>query len=77
MPVTPAQFDAFGEPVEYAEPRLPSEQGQASRWLTRAGAGLFWALLVAIVAARAAFFNPDFAASFAEFASAIRTVFGA
>jgi len=69
------QYDAFGEPVDYVEPRVPAG-GQGSRWMLRAGTGLFWSLVAVIVAARAAFFNPDFAASFAQMATAIRSVFG-
>jgi hypothetical protein len=72
-----AHYDAFGEPVDYAEPRVPASQGQGSRWMLRAGVGLFWSLVVIIVAARAAYFNPDFASSFGQIASAIRTIFGA
>jgi hypothetical protein len=73
-----AQFDAFGEPVEYAEPPASaSEHSEASRWMLRAGTGLFWSLVVIIVAARATFFDPDFAGSFAHVATAIKAIFGA
>jgi len=49
-----AKFDPFGEPVAIADvaPTL------ASRWLTRAGAGIFWALVITIVMARAIYFEP-------------------
>lgn len=49
------RFDPFGEPVAMADSRAP---GRGSRLLTRAGAGLFWALVVIIVAARAIYFQP-------------------
>jgi hypothetical protein len=51
-------------------------QGHASRRTTRIGIGIFWSLLALIVVARAAFFNPDFAGSFARVATAIKTTFG-
>lgn len=69
-----AQFDPYGEPVAYTEPKA-SVPG--SRFMLRAGTGLFWSLVVVIVAARAAYFNPDFAASFGQIASAIKSIFGA
>lgn len=49
------RFDPFGEPVAMADSHAP---GRASRWLTRAGAGLFWVLVMIIVAARAIYFEP-------------------
>jgi hypothetical protein len=53
--VEPSKFDLFGEPVAVID---AAEQAGASRWLTRTGAGLFWALVIAIVAARAVYFEP-------------------
>ena len=50
-----SKFDPFGEPVAMAD---AVEAVPASRWLTRAGAGLFWTLVIAIVAARAVYFEP-------------------
>ncbi len=44
--VEPSKFDPFGEPVAIAE---TAEQARA---------GLFWALVIAIVAARAVYFEP-------------------
>ncbi len=49
------KFDPFGEPVAMAESVAPA---RASRWLMRAGASLFWTLVVIIVAARAIYFEP-------------------
>jgi hypothetical protein len=77
MTVQKVQFDAFGETLELMEPRVSASQGHASRFITRAGICAFWSLLVVIVVARAAFFNPDFATSFAQVATVIKTVFGA
>jgi hypothetical protein len=53
--VEPSKFDPFGEPVTMAD---AAELGRASRWLSRTGAGVFWALVIVIVAARAVYFEP-------------------
>ncbi len=53
--VEPSKFDPFGEQVAMAD---AAEGAPASRWLARTGAGLFWALVIAIVAARAIYFEP-------------------
>jgi hypothetical protein len=53
--VEPSKFDPFGEQVAMADTAEPQF---ASRWLTRSGAGLFWTLVIAIVAARAVYFEP-------------------
>ncbi|WP_036048821.1 hypothetical protein [Bradyrhizobium sp. Tv2a-2] len=53
--VEPSKFDPFGEPVTMAD---TAESARASRWLTRTGASVFWALVIAIVAARAVYFEP-------------------
>lgn len=60
------EFDGFGEPIP--ESRIVKSQalpvaphGSVSRWMVRAGTGIFWTLVVVIVAARAAYFNPGFA----------------
>jgi hypothetical protein len=50
-----ATFDPFGEQVIMTERATPA---RGSRWLKRAGAGLFWALVIVIVAARAIYFQP-------------------
>ncbi|GJD68390.1 hypothetical protein [Methylobacterium gnaphalii] len=74
----PIQFDPFGEPValDADQPRSST----ASRIALRSGVGLFWAMVVVIVAARAAYFDPDFAEKFGSVASLIghlKTVVGA
>ncbi len=51
MPVN--QYDAFGEP---AAQQLRDVTG-GSRLVQRAGVGMFWGLVVAIVATRAAYFS--------------------
>jgi hypothetical protein len=53
-PVVSAKFDPFGEPVAMAD----SPSSQRSSWLMRAGTGLFWSLVLAIVLARAIWFDP-------------------
>jgi len=53
--VETSKFDPFGEPVAIAD---TAEPVAASRWLARTGAGVFWALVIAIVAARAIYFEP-------------------
>jgi len=53
--VEPSKFDPFGEPVAMT---AAIEPAPASRWLARTGAGLFWTLVIAIVAARAVYFEP-------------------
>jgi hypothetical protein len=52
-----ATFDPFGEQVVMTERTQPV---RGSRWLKRAGAGLFWTLVIVIVAARAIYFEPGF-----------------
>lgn len=49
-------FDPFGEPVPATAPSLAPDR--ASKWLKSAGTGLFWTLVVAIVLARAVYFEP-------------------
>ena len=53
--IEPSKFDPFGEQVAIAD---AAEPARASRWLTRTGASLFWALVIAIVTARAIYFEP-------------------
>ncbi|MBB2961359.1 hypothetical protein [Methylobacterium sp. R2-1] len=72
----PVQFDSFGEPI--AQPLC--DEPVASRIALRTGVGLFWALVVVIVAARAAYFHPDLAERFGSVATVIdqlRAVVGA
>ena len=70
------QFEPFGEPVDEAvahDPRsgwMPNaEKRTASRIVLRSGVGLFWMLVIGIVAARAAYFDPDFAEKFGSIAA--------
>lgn len=61
----PVQYDSFGEPIAQAI----SEDHPVSRIAMRSGIGLFWAAVVVIVGARAAYFNPAFAETLASVAS--------
>ena len=59
--MTNTEFDAFGEPMLRSQ-ALPTEpQSRLSRAMVRTGTGIFWALVVAIVAARVVWFEPAFA----------------
>ena len=49
-------FDPFGEPVPTAEPSAGSRR--AAKWLKSGGTGIFWMLVMAIVLARAVYFEP-------------------
>jgi hypothetical protein len=63
------QFDAFGEPITqdlHAVAEPANCTGAASRIALKAGIGVFWMLVVVIVAARAAFFDPNFAEHFSS-----------
>ena len=74
----PVQFDPFGEPVALGAEQ--ATRSSASRIVLRSGVGLFWAMVVAIVAARAVYFDPDLAEKFGDFASLLshlRTIAGA
>lgn len=61
----PVQYDSFGEPIAQAS----SEDHAVSRIAIRSGVGLFWVIVIVIVAARAAYFNPAFAETFTSVAS--------
>jgi hypothetical protein len=50
-------FDPFGEPVPAVDNSIASTR--ASTWLKTAGTSVFWGLVVAIVLARAVYFDPD------------------
>lgn len=56
-----AQFEPFGEPVAHRPWDAPVRAGRADpgRLLRRSGVGMFWALVVGVVAARAVYFDPD------------------
>ncbi|KQO91199.1 hypothetical protein ASF32_22935 [Methylobacterium sp. Leaf91] len=74
----PIQFDPYGEPV--AQGCDQDRPGAASRIALRSGTGLFWAMVVVIVAARAVYFDPDFAEKFGTVASLVshlKTIVGA
>jgi hypothetical protein len=61
------RFEPFGEQLVSATDTQP--QSRASKLLLRAGTGLFWSLVAAIVLARAAFFEPGVYDSFNHVAS--------
>lgn len=72
----PVQYDSFGEPI--AQP--VREERVVSRIALRTGVGLFWTLVVVIVAARAAYFHPHLAEQFGHVAALLdrlRAVLGA
>lgn len=60
-------FEPFGEQLVSATD--PQPRSRASKWLLRAGTGLFWSLVAAIVLARAAFFQPGVYDSFSHVAA--------
>lgn len=73
--MSPVQFDSFGEPILPASDKEPT----AARVALHSGVGLFWAMVVAIVAARAAYFDPalnEKVASVASLFGHLRTVVG-
>jgi hypothetical protein len=55
-------FEPFGEELVSETDTQP--RSRASKYLLRAGTGLFWSLVAAIVLARAAFFQPGIYDSF-------------
>ncbi|MDR7039663.1 hypothetical protein J2X36_004440 [Methylobacterium sp. BE186] len=69
-----SEFDPYGEPIaqDLREGRPTARPGSLSRGVLRVGVGLFWILVIGIVAARVAFFDPDVAAKFGSL-SAITT----
>jgi hypothetical protein len=67
------KFEPFGE-------RLTQDDGlrqddRASRWLLRVGSAVFWSLVVAIVLARAVYFDPSVFAGFDRVAGLARSIF--
>lgn len=60
-------FEPFGEQLVSGTDTQP--RSRASKLLLRAGTGLFWSLVAAIVLARAAFFQPGVYDSFSHVAS--------
>jgi hypothetical protein len=67
------EFDAFGEPMLRSQALPTQPHGAVSRWMVRAGTGIFWSLVLVIVAARAAWFHPGFADKIAELTDAARS----
>ncbi len=68
------KFEPFGErlaPHDGAE-----RAGGASKWLLWAGSAVFWSLAIAVVVARAAFFDPRVFAGFDHIAALTRGVTG-
>lgn len=66
-----AQFEPFGELVAHRSWDVPARVGRADpgRLLRRSGVGVFWALVVGVVAARAVYFNPDLLGKLGEVAA--------
>ncbi|MET4385610.1 hypothetical protein ABIB73_001345 [Bradyrhizobium sp. F1.4.3] len=67
------RFEPFGEQLVSATDTQP--QSRASKLLLRAGTGLFWSLVAAIVFARAAFFEPGVYDGFSHVASLAKNLF--
>jgi hypothetical protein len=65
-------FEPFGEPLVSATDTQP--QSRASKLLLRAGTGLFWSLIAAIVLARAAFFEPGVYDGFSRVAALAKSL---
>ena len=65
-------FEPFGEQLVSATGTQP--KSRASKLLLRAGTGLFWSLVAAIVFARAAFFEPGIYDGFSRVASLAKSL---
>jgi hypothetical protein len=72
-PMKNVEFDAFGEPMLQSQALPAQPHGSVSRWMVRTGTGIFWTLVVVIVAARAAYFNPGFADKIAQLSDVARS----
>ena len=75
-----AQFDPFGEPVARSLRGALAQAGRpgpGSRFLLRSGTSMFWALVIGVVVARVAYFDPDFAQKFdvAAFSKLFHAIF--
>ena len=68
------QFDPFGEPVAKAQGGASVAPAAGSAGLMRAGTALFWLLVVGILTARVAYFDPDFAERFGSLAALSNTL---
>jgi hypothetical protein len=68
------EFEPFGERLT---PHDGVERSRGvSKWLLWAGSAIFWSLTVAIVVARAAYFDPSVFSSFEHLAALTRSVTG-
>jgi len=67
------EYDAFGEPMLKSQALPTQPHGTVSRWMVRAGTGVFWSLVIVIVAARAAYFHPGFADKIAQLSDVARS----
>jgi hypothetical protein len=66
-------FEPFGEQLVSATDTQPTSR--AAKLVLRAGTGLFWSLVAAIVLARAAFFEPGVYDGFSQVASLAKNLF--
>lgn len=71
------QFDSFGERLPEYDLQTRGPQDAVSRWMLRGGIGLFWSLVIVVIAARVIYFDPDLAAKFGQFAARVSAIFGA
>lgn len=67
------EFEPFGEPLTRLD--APSRGGRASKWLLRIGTAAFWSLVIAIVLARAAYFDSTVFSGFERLAGLARNIF--
>ncbi|WP_336487527.1 hypothetical protein [Methylobacterium nigriterrae] len=68
------QFDPFGEPVTQSLRGEAPRANPASVLLLRSGIGLFWMLVVGILAARVVYFDPDFADRYGSLTALTNTI---
>jgi hypothetical protein len=73
MTMKDVEFDGFGEPMLKSQALPVEPHGSVSRWMVRAGTGIFWSLVVVIVVARAAYFNPGLADKIAQLSDVARS----
>jgi hypothetical protein len=65
------RYEPFGERL--APEGEAGSRSRASKYLLRMGAGLFWSLVVAIVVARAAWFEPGVFDEFSRVATLVKS----